>query len=195
MLRCIGFDGCFFGFSAQCGKDKRRVTERGYCMILDLKGVFDCEGYSRDLSYELDMTSYKDSSGESPFKEPVKVAASIRNRAGVVGLHVEAKANYFTQCDRCCKPICEQFNIAFDNVLVREIAGEGDSGDIIKVEDDKLDLDELVSSNVILDLPMKHLCSESCKGICPVCGKNLNEGSCECKKSNDSPFSVLKDLL
>lgn len=164
-------------------------------MILDLKGVFDCEGYSRDLSYELDMTSFKDAAGLAPFKEPVKVAAFIRNRAGVVGLHVEADAKYFTQCDRCCKPICEQLNIVFDNVLVREIAGEDESGDIIKVENERLNLDELVTSTIILDLPMKHLCSESCKGLCPVCGKNLNEGSCECKKGVDSPFSVLKDLL
>jgi uncharacterized protein len=164
-------------------------------MILDLKGVFDREDYSRDLSFEFDMGSFKDQSGEFPFKEPVKVAAAIRNRAGVVGLHVEARSNYFTQCDRCCEPIVERLDIVFDNVLVKEIAGGGDIGDIIKVEDDKLDLDELVSSNIILNLPMKHLCSESCKGLCPVCGKNLNDGDCGCDRGGYSPFSALKDLM
>ena len=164
-------------------------------MIIDLKGVFDCEGYSRDLSFELDMSSFEDLSGEFPFKKPVKVVATIRNRAGVVGLHAQTRSIYFTQCDRCCAPISEQLDVDFDNVLVREIAGNGDIGDIIKVEGDKLDLDELASSNIILNLPMKHLCSKSCKGLCSVCGKNLNDGDCGCVKGEQSPFSVLKNLM
>lgn len=164
-------------------------------MILDLKGVFDCEGYSRDMSYDFDMSGYEDRPDSHPFKEPVKVSANVRNCAGVVGLHVSAKAVYFTQCDRCCTPLCEKVDIAFDNVLVKELENDGDSGDLIKIENEKLDLDTLVSSNIILNLPMKHLCSESCKGLCPVCGKNLNEGSCGCKGGSDSPFSVLKDLI
>jgi uncharacterized protein len=164
-------------------------------MVLDLKGVFECEGYSRDLTYDYDMGWYEDHPGSHPFKEPVKVSVNVSNVAGVVGLHVHAMADYYTQCDRCCVPLCEKTDVVFDNVLVKELENEVDSDDLIKVEDEKLDLDEFVSSGIILNLPMKHLCSESCKGLCPVCGKNLNEGSCECKNNNDSPFSVLKDLI
>ena len=167
---------------------------RGNRMILDLKGIFDCEGYSRDLSYEFDMSDFDDQSGGFPFKEPVRVVAVVRNHAGVVELHAEARSDYFTQCDRCCAPLREQLDIVFDNVLVKEIAGEDDGGDIIVVKDEKLNLDELVTTNIILNLPMKHLCSVSCKGLCPVCGKNLNDGDCKCNRSDDSPFSVLKNL-
>ncbi|HEX2937715.1 MAG TPA: DUF177 domain-containing protein [Ruminiclostridium sp.] len=163
-------------------------------MILDLKGVFDCEGYSRELSYDYDMSGYKDLSGEHPFKAPVKVEAKIRNRAGVVGLHVDTHFDYDTGCDRCCKPLHEHFDFAFDNVLSKQASGEGESGDIIVVEGDTFDLDELVASNVILNLPMKHLCSDDCKGLCPVCGKNLNEGECGCNRNNNSPFSQLLNL-
>jgi uncharacterized protein len=164
-------------------------------MILDLKGVFEYEGFNRNVSYELDMSGFEDQSGGFPLKEPVIVNASLRNRAGVVGLHVETQSVYSTQCDRCCAPLNEQLSITFDNVLVRDAASEGDSGDLIKVEEDKFDLDEHVWTNVILNLPMKHLCSEACKGLCPKCGKNLNEGDCGCDNSDDSPFSVLKSLL
>lgn len=164
-------------------------------MIIDLKGVFDCEGYSRDFSYELDMSDFKDQAGEFPFKEPVKVTAVIHNRVGVVSLHAEAKSVYLTQCDRCCAPLKEQLSVPFDNILVKEVADDDDIGEIIVVKDDKLNLDELVYTNVILNLPMKHLCSESCKGLCSVCGKNLNEGDCGCDRSGRvSPFSVLKNL-
>jgi uncharacterized protein len=164
-------------------------------MILDLKGVFDCEGYHRDLSYAFDMHDYKDEAGETPFKEPVRVSATIENRAGVVSLNVQTQSQYVTQCDRCCAPLDEPMEIPFANVLVRQASGEGDNGDIIVVEDEKLDLDELVYSNIVLNLPMKHLCGADCKGLCAVCGKNLNDGECGCDRSGRiSPFSILKDL-
>jgi Predicted metal-binding, possibly nucleic acid-binding protein len=164
-------------------------------MILDLKGVFDCEGYRRDLSYAFSMADYTDKAGEFPFKEPVRVSATVENRAGVVSLHVETQTQYFTQCDRCCEPLTEPLAVLFDNCLVRQASGEGDNEDIIVVEDDRLDLDELVYSNIVLSLPMKHLCSEDCKGICPVCGKNRNERDCECDRGGKkSPFAILKDL-
>ena len=60
----------------------------------------------------------------------------------------------------------------------------------------KLDLDELVYSEVIVSLPMKHLCSEECRGICFKCGKNLNDGDCDCpKKEIDPRLAALADLL
>lgn len=163
-------------------------------MILDLKGVFDCEGYSRNIDYDYDMSSYQDPAGGHPLKEPVKVKARLRNRAGIVELHVETQFDYFTECDRCCAPLKEHYGFTFDNVLSKQASGEGESGDIIQVEGDTFDLDELVSSNVILNLPMKHLCSEDCKGLCPICGKNLNEGPCGCKREINSPFSKLLNL-
>lgn len=164
-------------------------------MILDLKGVFECEDYSRDYSYKLDFSAYENELGEFPFKDPVNVSAEVRNRAGVVSLHVDADAVYSTECDRCCEPLSEKLRVSFDNVLAREADSEGDNGDIIVVSGDGFDLDELVSTNLILNIPMKHLCSESCKGLCPVCGKNLNKGSCNCEKPGNSPFNVLKDLI
>jgi uncharacterized protein len=42
-------------------------------------------------------------------------------------------------------------------------------------------------------IPAKHLCRESCKGLCPRCGANLNEETCECRQDlKSSPFAILK---
>ena len=55
---------------------------------------------------------------------------------------------------------------------------------------------ELVYSEVIVSLPMKHLCNEECKGICFKCGKNLNEGECDCpKKDIDPRLAPLQAIL
>lgn len=58
---------------------------------------------------------------------------------------------------------------------------EEDTGEFIVVEGMRLDLTALVREDLLLALPAKFLCREDCKGLCPICGKNLNDGSCSCK--------------
>ena len=71
-----------------------------------------------------------------------------------------------------------------------------ESDTIITVPDMKLDVDEFVYSEVILDLPSKHLCEPDCKGICPNCGKNLNKGECGCETHEVDPrLAKLMELL
>lgn len=163
-------------------------------MILNLKNIFDGEE-SISFEYVLDLKDFETVSGEYPFKEPVKVKGSVTNRAGVANLIADVNTQYYTQCDRCLKDILRSEKISFENILARE-AGTDASDDIIVCKNDTLDLDELVTTNIILDLPMKNLCSEDCKGLCISCGKNLNEGDCGCKKDYINPqFAQLEDLI
>jgi uncharacterized protein len=66
---------------------------------------------------------------------------------------------------------------------------ENEKIDIIYLhpETDKIDLSEDVRDYALLALPMKKLCSENCKGLCPKCGKNLNDGPCECRDEKIDP--------
>ena len=59
----------------------------------------------------------------------------------------------------------------------------------------QLDLREAIRQNLLLALPMQPLCKETCAGLCPQCGKNLNEGSCNCQPPIDERLSALADLL
>ena len=70
-----------------------------------------------------------------------------------------------------------------------------DEDRFILVEQGQLDVDELVVSDILLSLPMKHLCLPDCKGLCPTCGRNLNEGPCGCKKPIDPRLEALGKLL
>ncbi len=59
-----------------------------------------------------------------------------------------------------------------------------------------LDLTAALREQILLDLPMRPLCKPDCLGLCPVCGKNLNEGPCDCAKETIDPrLAGLKDLL
>jgi uncharacterized protein len=61
---------------------------------------------------------------------------------------------------------------------------------------DEIDIDPYVFEEVMLNLPIKTLCSDACKGMCPVCGKNLNNGDCRCEKTGSSTLGEkLKSFL
>jgi uncharacterized protein len=67
--------------------------------------------------------------------------------------------------------------------------------DFIYYQDDLIDLDPLVAEQILLQIPMKVLCREDCKGLCPHCGISLNQHSCQCYAERiDSRLAVLKKL-
>ena len=62
-------------------------------------------------------------------------------------------------------------------------------------ENDEIDLGELMREQFYLSLPMKPLCGDDCRGLCPICGTNLNRGTCDCKREWEDPrLAVLKTL-
>lgn len=163
-------------------------------MVLDLKRIFANIGSNLPIEHTLDM-SETDFGGGFPLKSPVKITGSIFNRAGVVTLCLNMEYEFTAPCDRCGVETSEICKVDLEKLLAVSIEGEA-SDTIITVPDMKLDVDELVFSEVYLSLPSKHLCSDSCRGICPKCGKNLNEGDCGCVfKEVDPRLSKLAELL
>lgn len=60
----------------------------------------------------------------------------------------------------------------------------------------ELDLADVVREMMLIEIPIRYLCKEECKGLCPQCGKNLNQGPCRCQATPaKAPFAVLKDLM
>jgi uncharacterized protein len=63
------------------------------------------------------------------------------------------------------------------------------------IRDSEIDLDEIIKEQIYLSLPMKVLCSDQCRGLCPICGMNLNVSDCHCHREQGHPgFLKLKDL-
>lgn len=108
---------------------------------------------------------------------------------------------FVTTCDRCLEEYEFKINLPLNIVLLpageggRKNEDEGKSGkiELMFYEGDRFDLSEMIKELVLLNLPMKHICSDDCRGICPSCGKNLNQGKCACKKTtSDSKWEALK---
>ena len=163
-------------------------------MIIDLKKVFVNDGLVLPLEYELDMSDVE-FSGLFPLKKPVKLKGTVSNKASLVGFEAEISYEYDAPCDRCGVDTKIQHTVKIEKSLASSIEGE-ESDTIITVPDMKFNLDEFIYSETVMSLPMKHLCNEDCKGICSKCGKNLNDGKCDCpEKEIDPRLAKLAELL
>ena len=163
-------------------------------MILDLKRIFATDNSVLEIDHTLDMSEV-DFFGNYPLKTPVIIKGSVSNRASVVSLNLNIEYTFAAPCDRCGVFAQHNHTVIVDKLLATAIERQ-ESDTIITVPDMKLDVDEFVYSEVILDLPSKHLCNEDCKGICFKCGKNLNEGECGCStKEVDPRLAKLMELL
>jgi uncharacterized protein len=99
------------------------------------------------------------------------------------------------RCSRCLGEFTYPLGIQVREEYnpVEEISQEGEHEltsrdlDLGFYNDDELDISEMVTEQVLLSVPMKPLCGEHCRGICPVCGKNLNEGACTCAAETVDP--------
>ena len=164
----------------------------GFCMLLDLREIIEVPGKS--ISFDRDIESDNLAfDSVSAFISPLHAKGSVSNEAGVLHLRGEASADLLCICDRCGEEFESEKITQLEAVIVDE--DDADDPKLFVLKDDGIDLDEVVSTCFILDMEMKFLCREDCKGICPGCGIDLNKGTCRCKKQIDPRFAVLEQLL
>ena len=163
-------------------------------MTLDLRRIFSNDNSILETDGSLDMSDVDFSSGY-PLKKPVEYRVHVSNNASVVTLKIDIDFEFSAPCDRCGNYTSKRHTVTIEKSLATSLERQ-ESDTIIVVPDMQLEVDELVYTEVILNLPSKHLCKDTCKGLCAVCGKNLNEGDCGCAKSEPDPrFEKLRQLL
>ncbi|MFU0833073.1 MAG: DUF177 domain-containing protein [Oscillospiraceae bacterium] len=164
-------------------------------MLLNLKKIFSQESESCSFDYSMDLSS-TELNGTFPFVSPVTVKGTVESRDGSARLKANVSFDFSIPCDRCAERIDRHYDYTFSHILVRSVENSKDKDRFIEIPDEKLDLDKLMREDILLELPSKFLCREDCKGICPTCGKNLNEGPCGCKKHTTDPrLEVLEKLI
>ena len=142
--------------------------------------------------------------GEATLAGPV--TGEVRLHRTNQGIYVDgtARVPVELQCTRCLKtytttvtfPLREQFYPTIDVISGLPVAVPDDELAFTIDRNHLLDLREAIRQNLVLALPMKTLCREDCKGLCPQCGHDLNDGPCACEPDTvDDRFSVLQELL
>ena len=164
-------------------------------MRLGLSQIIDRPGESISYSAVVDLSDLQYGTC-FPVTEPVKAEGTVRNTAGVLVMKGEITTCIHGVCDRCAAEFDREMELPIDAVLVTELANEENEDEwVFTLEGDSADLDEIVRTVFVLNMDSKLLCSDDCKGLCCRCGKNLNDGPCNCQKELDPRFAALKQLL
>jgi len=144
------------------------------------------------------------------------VAELLPNTGGEVRVHGRLRTDLETECDRCLGRASFHIDAPFDLFYrplesteqeahrpqgplcakrIEEVAIDEGEAEMGFYELPGLQLQDLVREQVLLSLPMQRVCSEACKGICPICGANRNETNCSCQPHlADDRWMALKDL-
>lgn len=164
-------------------------------MLLGLSKIIDSPGASVPFSTSVDLSDLR--YGIScPVSEPVVAQGVIRNTAGVLLMKGSLTTSIHGICDRCATEFDRDIEFPIDVVLVTELSNEENEDEwVFPLVGDSADLDDIVRTVFVLNLDSKLLCRDDCKGLCYQCGKNLNNGPCNCQKELDPRFAALKQLL
>lgn len=166
-------------------------------MRIDVSGIEKENGAFLDFDINEGLPCLNDIREDYSFPAAISFKGRITNNKGLLRLKGKLRARYVTVCGRCVKPLDREVNIDISEEIVNiEKVKDTDKENIYTFSGRYLYLDRMIQDNTILNLPMREICSPECKGICSVCGKDLNEGSCECgKDSYDTRLNALKDFF
>src|SRR5258708_3493036 len=159
------------------------------------------EGGKFSRTYGPDELSLDDD--EVGLVEPAEVSGRVRRDGKEVELSGELRAKIKTACDRCLQPVNLSIGAEFKERFIPEVSWRAEQQHELQEEDlnlavfdgEAIELDDLVREEILLAVPAHVLCCEDCKGLCPVCGIDRNQGSCQCEaRETDSRWQGLENL-
>ena len=162
-------------------------------MLIDLREIIGVPGCRVSFDYEPDLS---DAASGSVIRigQPSRAAGSVVNTAGVLTFSANVDAVCACVCARCLS----EFEYPVHQQVLAYLTEGGENGenpDGYFLQGDKVDADEIILTEFILELDQRHLCKEGCAGLCERCGANLNEGPCSCKVEIDPRLAALGQLL
>ena len=151
-------------------------------MIVDISKIAGVDGGSLDFSGDIKFEE---------FANPVKVKGTVKNYSNQYVINCEGEMELDAQCARCLEDVKKVVTFSFNEAI-----GSEDCLECLSVIQNTIDIDEAVYTNISIETDQKFLCSESCKGLCVVCGTNLNVSECDCDTEEIDPrLEMFKKLL
>ena len=147
-------------------------------------------GSYRDFGFEYETLRLGDDLTVQEFNGTSRFS---RTPQGLV-LQGDFKAETQLECVRCLDPFTQPLQWSVTELYAFEKRNMTESG-LLVPDDGQIDLEPLLREYALLEFPISPVCRPDCKGLCPVCGENLNRSDCGHRPGLDSPFSALQDLL
>jgi uncharacterized protein len=167
--------------------------------------LHDIEETSKELVYDESTSELNPLLGHGPvhdyaFAGPAAIALTYYRSGQDVFLDGQTRSRVVGQCARCAEAFEFAHDPSFSFILVPRAGRwadedlDGGGGDMVWYEGDEIDVSPLVRERLMLSLPTLPLCREDCQGLCPQCGRNLNQGACGCPAVGDPRLAVLRGL-
>ena len=163
-------------------------------MKISVKDAFASHTYLKEYVFSFNSEDFSDLP-ETPENGKIQAKVIVSSQSGVVTLEMSVSAIFISQCGRCLKDFRMPFEFCTKKLVRRET--EEDFEDVIYTDAGMfVDITEEIRTQIYFEFPTKPLCDEDCKGLCPVCGCDLNEKSCSCdSRTIDPRLAVLKNLF
>jgi len=148
-------------------------------------------GYNHEFLFEYEEVQIADDLDLRHFEGVTTIGRTPQ------GLIVQANFSGETtlECVRCLNEFQHSLDWEMTELFAFSEKSVSESG-LLLPEDAHIDLEPLIREYALLEIPINPICKQDCKGLCPVCGEDLNQVDCEHKSiAKDPPFSALKGLL
>lgn len=169
-------------------------------MIISLSEIMSVKNKTEHIEAPLELSCFTLDGMEYEFAEKGQVLLDISSKGNrEISFTAKTKLSLILPCGRCLDDV----KIPFDIQVSKDLDFNDTDDDRIKDLDElnyidgyNLDIDLLIYDEVLLNFPLQVLCKPDCKGICKVCGTNLNKQSCDCDQSVGDPrMSVIQDIF
>lgn len=168
-------------------------------MLIDISEIVSCENkeITKEVSIELD--TFVSRLGEFPITKKAPIDITIANRENKrLLIQGDVDLTVSIPCSRCLEDVPTDIHFSIDKEL--DLNGTEVNDEEMEETDYliglNLDIDKLIYGEILVNWPMKVLCKQDCKGICKVCGMNLNKGNCDCQRTELDPrMAAIQDVF
>ncbi|MEY8762153.1 MULTISPECIES: YceD family protein [Clostridium] len=162
-------------------------------MELNISELLDRDVLSRELELKVEEKGFYYGGEYIGLLKPMDLKGTLSKEGDIFILAGKLQCLLQLTCSRCF----EKFPYAVNIPIFEKFANNsGGDEEIILLDGGVIDITEVLENNIILNLPIKRLCKEDCKGLCQKCGTNLNYSECHCRDDDIDPrLAKLKDVF
>lgn len=169
-------------------------------MRVNLSDVLMSEGMRTEREIPLEMTYFEDGQGSYRILEKSPAVFTFTNTgAGRAKAEGSASLKLMACCSRCLAEVPVELDLRFERTVTasdRPDSEDEEADDLGFMDGCQLDVEAFIRSEILVNWPVKILCKDDCKGLCPVCGQDLNVGDCGCDTFVPDPrMAVIQDIF
>jgi len=162
-------------------------------MKINIASVLRNDGASKAFSGNVELGAFDYMGSMLAFDEPLSVNGVVHSVGGALEIKAEITGEYTTECSRCGCPVRETLRAELFESVDDEFSDIDE--ECIVVSGNIIDISGSIDACIFGSIPLQFLCGEDCKGLCPVCGTDLNKNECNCEEEVYDPrFAIFRKL-